>query len=214
MTTPGARAGGEEHQFPRQSRLLRCLRLISWPGSSWARLVDRAETAAVLALVIGFLVVAPFLALYTAHGAASSGRRDLSAERGWRQVSAVLRQDASNADLQIQGDWVIAWVAATWQGPDGRPQAGRVPVPPTSRVGQHVEIWVTSSGRLVYPPVNHADITAREVSAAVLAEAGLATATALLAGTVHLVANRRRLKGWAADWEATAPKWTSRRAGP
>ncbi|HUC27012.1 MAG TPA: hypothetical protein VMA73_30320 [Streptosporangiaceae bacterium] len=173
------------------------------------RHVDRIESAIVACLVVGFLVAAPLLCLVAVRMAGAAAVREGQAESGWRPVTAVLQQSAAAG--QIGGDVDASWVSARWRAPDGAWRHGLVAVELNAKAGQRMTVWVTPAGQLMHPPLTRADVLEWEVAGAMLALIGLAAVLVVAGGVVRVLANRRRMAGWARAWSATGPRWSSLR---
>lgn len=164
------------------------------------RRLDRIEAAVVGGLVAAFLAGAPLAALIVeplAWHAASGAAR---AEQTWRQVPAVVLATAPES--------VAASAPATWTAPGGT-RRGIVAVPPGTRAGTRVSVWVDATGRLTgRPPKALSQVPDQAALGAMLAPTVLG-AVLLCAGLLaHHQLGRRRLAAWDADWRATAPQWT------
>jgi hypothetical protein len=73
-----------------------------------------------------------------------------------------------------------------------------------------VPVWVDASGAVTSPPPDHREIVG-EVCVAV-ALTCLASFLLLLGSRAlaRRALDRRRMRGWEAEWQATGPLWTGR----
>lgn len=175
------------------------------------RRVDRAEAIVVLVLISAVLTIGPVLGLYASRHAGAAVAREMHAERTWHQVPAVLTQNAANGVVTFDGPGGSSWVTARWQQPAGSPHSGDIAVPLGARAGQRVLVWVTAQGSLTRPPLTRGDIAAQEVASVMTMTVAAVLAALLIGLGTHLLANRRRMKGWTRDWKLAGPRWTSLR---
>jgi hypothetical protein len=183
-----------------------------WPdGNPLRRPADHAE-AAILAVLVGILVVFGPVSMVAAgraaHQAAAAAQR--AGQVGWHQVTAVITADSGYPPLLSFGDLGLVRVSASWTAPDGVRHRGEVPALPGTRAGTTVRMWVDRAGRPTGPPAPAWWATGQGVLAAMLAFAGavLVLAGAWLAARRWL--DRRRLAAWDAAWRSTGPRWTAR----
>jgi hypothetical protein len=175
------------------------------------RPVDKLECAVMTCLIVAFFIAAPLLAVFAAGVVGTAGIREMQAEASWRPVPAVLTQGAAAGVIGLDGDWNVAWVKAQWTAPDGAHKAGLVAVELNARAGQRVTVWVTPTGQLTHQQLTRDEVAERTVMAAVAAPVALALLLTIAIGVTRVVANRRRMACWAREWEATGPRWSSRR---
>jgi hypothetical protein len=195
----------------KQQRWHRLHRIAVGDDNPLRRYVDRLESAVVVSLVIGFLVVAPLLAISAVGHVRAASHGQMHSEASWKQVPAVLTQSAGEGLIGLDGEWDTSWVTAKWTAPDGVRRTGLVAVDLNARAGQHVMEWVTRTGQLSPPKVTAADIADREIMAAIAVPVGLAVLLSITACVVRVMANRRRMAGWTKAWEAIGPRWSSLR---
>jgi len=175
------------------------------------RRIDDLETSIITCLVVLFLVVAPLLCVFTGRLADAAGLREQRAESSWRPVQAVLEQSAAQGLAGQDGAWGAAWVKASWVAPDGAKSSGIIAVDPTAKAHQRVTIWVTRSGEVTHPPLSRGEVLDGIANAAMATAAGAAALFALVAAVIRAGINRRRMAGWAHDWDVVGPRWTSLR---
>ena len=191
-------------------RTRRLARLVAGDDNPLRRGVDRAEALIMLVLLAAALALIPLAAVVSARMAGSAASHELRAERSWRQVPAVLQEGASAGVLSFDGPAGSSWVRVSWQQA-GRPHTGDIAVSLAARKGDRVMIWVTSDGQLAHPPLSKSDVGAQEAAAALTTSTGVAFIGIFAALGTHLVANRRRMSGWARDWALAGPRWNSLR---
>jgi len=174
------------------------------------RTTDRFETVAAAVLVGAFCAIAPFAAHAASAETAATAQREMRAQAGYRQVTAVLLNDADSISLFPAGGSTEA--SARWTAPDGRTVGGQVPAAAGAKAGSTELIWTDQSGQFV-SPLTRSQYASRVDLAAAVAVTGLGL-TLLFAGLgVRLALDRRRMAAWDADWRVTGPRWTSRRLG-
>jgi len=167
---------------------------------------DRAETAILGMLLIGFLAGAPFAAHAAAGWTYATSAREAHAQRAaLHQVPATLLESAQ--PVEVYG----AEANARWRAPDGHVVSGQVFVPSGAPAGSTVMVWVNQAGQLADSPLDASQVASRAQLSEVLAVAGLAVALTATGWLVRWTLNRRRLAAWDADWLAKGPRWSPRR---
>jgi hypothetical protein len=170
------------------------------------RRCDRAETAILGMLLIGFLAGAPFAAQAAASWTYATSAREAHAQQAaLHQVPATLVEPAQLVEAYS------AEANARWRAPDGHVVTGQVFVPSGSAAGSTVMVWVNQAGQLTDSPLDASQVAGRAQLSEVLAVACLAVALIATGGLVRWALNRRRLAAWDADWLANGPHWSPRR---
>lgn len=172
------------------------------------RATDRIETAVLAALVIAFLAGAPFAAQAAGawiHGVAQ--RTQLSQETSRSQVRAVVLTVATPA---ATGKELADQAQARWRAPDGREVTGEVPVPPGTAVGATIQVWTDRAGNLTTAPLADSQVAEQTVLGQALGVVGTACVLAVAGALALRALNRRRMADWAAEWQVTGPRWTTR----
>jgi hypothetical protein len=185
-----------------------CQRLLHryWDASPLRRHVDRAESLAMAALVVGFLIAGPLLAIFAGRGAdAATLRVERAQLASEKQVRAVLLQNAGQA---VDGYLDAAFPRARWTAPDGQTRTGAVGTALDAKAGQPVWIWVSRTGVQEQQPLSGADVREQVMFTILVALTALSVMFGAGALTVHVLADRRRLAGWQRDWEASGPLWS------
>lgn len=190
------------------ARIARAVRGL-WPDRNpLRRRIDRIEAVAAGGLAVAFLAGAPVAVVVAHHIAYTLGARAAYAEQSWRQVPAVLLTDAPASGYAA----AAAVAPARWTAPGGRFHTGTISVPPGTRAGSTVTVWVDGSGDVTSaPPLRLSQVRTQAVLAAVLAALIYGQ---LLLGTgaaAHWWLERRRRAAWATEWQVTEPQWTKRR---
>jgi hypothetical protein len=193
---------------PTSARLSRFVRRWRFDRNPLRRAMDRAETAVLAALVIAFLVGAPFAALAAgawAHGIAQRAQFAQQAARS--QVTAVV---LAITPPPAGGD-ELAWQAQVrWRAPDGREVTDEIPVPFGTTVGGTLQVWTDRTGDFTTAPLADSQVAGQTTlgeALGVTAAAGVLTVAVALARRSF---NKRRMAAWDADWHATSPHWTTR----
>ena len=188
---------------------LRCWLRGLWPDRNpLRRTSDRAEAAVVAVLAAALLAGVPLAGLSVARWSYDAGIRAQHAQASWRQVPAVLLNDAETAPVYL-GPSSLRRVLANWTAPDGAQRTGRIPAPLSAETGTVLSVWVDSSGRLTSIPLQYRAIERQAALAAGFASAGLALVLLGAAALARRILNRRRLASWDAAWQATGPRWTT-----
>jgi hypothetical protein len=182
-----------------------------WPDRNpLRRTADRVEAIIIAVLVIVFLAGVPLAVLAAAGKEAAGGRRTERAEEGWRQVPAVLMQDAPGPAHARSQASLEPLVRARWTAPSGAQREGQVYAPTGARSGTSVLVWTDESGDLEGAPLERGDLTTREVLMGAAAAALAAAALAIIGVLACAVLDRRRAAAWDAEWSRTGPQWTGR----
>lgn len=176
----------------------------------------RRRTDRVEALIFGGLVVAAAagapLAAITASGWAHAGAtRAAHVQQETRhQVQAVL---LAPPGAVISGYTVTGRTpaAAAWTAPSGVQRTGQISVPADSTQGTAITVWTDQAGNVISPPLTPAQIADQSTFAALITAAAILLALLLTAVATRLLANRRRMAAWTADWVVTAPMWNRQR---
>ena len=193
------------------------------PGSTWlGRLArglrldrnplrrgsDRAETAMLGVLLAAFLAGAPFAAHAAGSWTYATSVREAQAQQATlRQVPATLLQAAAPWNIGEPG----AEADARWTAPDGQERTGQIFVSSGAPAGSAVMVWVNQAGQLTDSPLQQSQVTGRADMARALAVAALAAALGIAGLAGRWALDRRRLTAWDAEWQATEPRWSSRR---
>ncbi len=184
-----------------------------WPDDNpLRRRADRVEAWIAGGLLAAFLICGPLAALLAGYYASAFALRVARDQRAaWHQVPAVLLASAATSEDFSYGGVVLPLARARWTAPDGVRRTGNVPALPGARSGSTVQIWVDASGHLTEPPLRPDQVTGQSVLASVCAPIIVGLVLLAAGGLAHSVMDRRRMAAWDADWQATGPRWTSRR---
>ena len=141
---------------------------------------------------------------------AANGMRAERGQAGWRQVPAVLLQDAPEPAHALSQASLEPLVRARWTAPGGAPREGEVYAPGGARAGTTITVWTDRTGSLEPAPVQRADVTIWEAFAALAAVVLAAAAVAVTGFFARRALDRRRLAAWDAERSRTGPQWTGR----
>lgn len=173
------------------------------------RHADHAESALLAVLITGFCAGAPALGYAAVTATHTASVRELHAQQAeYRLVRATLL--AAAVDVESYPVATAAQADARWLAPDGRKLTGVVPTPANAKAGSTVLIWTDRSGHQVTPLQPEA-VPEREALAALGAVTGLGGLLLVTGLAGRGLLNRRAMTAWDADWQATEPRWTSRR---
>ncbi|MHB1595759.1 MAG: Rv1733c family protein [Streptosporangiaceae bacterium] len=186
-----------------------------WPDRNPLRRTwDRVQAVITAALIAAFVAGAPFVAGAAGrweHAAAMRAEHAQMASR--HRVSAVLEAGApaaSGSGPDRLGTWGNEWprARARWVAPDGTPHSGLVPIPPGTRAGTSVPVWIGPSGQLADAPLTSAKVSLRSRIATVLGPVVFGLLLLCAGAVAGFALNRKRLSDWQADWRITAPRWS------
>jgi hypothetical protein len=166
-----------------------------WPDRNpLRRPSDRAEAGMVAALIMTFLVGAPFIALLAWQLAVSATFTTVQARHaGWRQVPAVLLADAPATGYYAPS------VPATWTAPDGARCTGTVYPDPDAQAGTTTPMWVNPAGRQMAWPLSPSQATSQAdvIAGIVVPLWGMLLWAAGMLG--RRLIDARRMAAWDAD---------------
>jgi hypothetical protein len=188
----------------------RLVRVVVGNDHPLRRHVDRIQSAVVAGLVVAFVVAAPLLSIIAVQVTSTAAVREQRAESGWRARTAVLQESAA-AGLVADDGAFDSWVTVSWVMPGGAKRTGLVAVDLNAKKGQRITVWVTPAGQLTHPPLTRSQVLEWEATAAIVVPIGLAVLLMVAGGVVRVVANRRRMAGWAQAWAVAGPRWSSLR---
>jgi hypothetical protein len=199
------RRGGE--------RLLRLARWFGLDRNPLRRGTDRIEVALRLVMVVLLVAAVPAAAVAVGRWADHQAlNRAYAQQAADHLVTAVLLNDAPATGIPDPYTSVqTVWVLARWQPPGQPPRTGQVLAVAGARRGSTVRTWISPSGVVTSPPMNHRDI-AGDVSIAVVATLLVSWLLLLVSGTfARRALDRRRLRAWEAEWRESEPLWSGRR---
>jgi hypothetical protein len=195
----------------------RLARLARWLGidrNPLRRGTDRVEAALRLVMILLLVAAVPAAAVAAGRWADHYGLHRVQAQRAADHlVSAVLLHDAPATGTPDPYTSVqVSWVLARYQPPGQPPRTGHVLVLAGARQGSTVRTWIGPSGVVTDPPPDH-HVVVGEVGFAVVT-------TCLLSGLLLVVTwalarcalDRRRLRAWEAEWQASGPLWRGHRS--
>jgi len=192
----------------------RIVHRMPWRRAPLRRGSDRIQAWLTLAVIMAVLVVAPWVAWWTASTTYGEVVRASEWEAKHRHVvAAVLALDAVAARPPAGGEALPdpenVPAPVRWTGPDGTVRTDTVPVGVGTRAGSTVTVWVDEHGALTSPPrTRHPTL-----DASVSATFAVAAVIALLVGVRRVVVcrlDRRRLRSWEAEWQIVGPRWSRR----
>jgi hypothetical protein len=180
--------------------------MLGWDRNPLRRRIDRVEAAMVAGLIAVFLISAPVLAAVAGHWIGSAAMREQRAETAWRLVSATV-QGSVQRDNPAEPTGPV-WMLARWTAPDGHARRGWIPVGRGDAAGNSVRVWVTRSGSLTRPPLQHSQVKAHIAVAEWLTALLLGLLLCLAGGAGRVLLARRRLADWNRTWRVVEPRWT------
>ncbi|MDH6697771.1 hypothetical protein RM863_09865 [Streptomyces sp. DSM 41014] len=123
----------------------------------------------------------------------------------------VVGLDAATQPGVGAGDGSAYRATVRWTEPHSGRHTTTAPVPPQSRQGSVVEIWLDSRGRAVPAPPGDTAVWQHAVTMGACAAGGTAGAVLLGNAVVRRTATRHRMAEWERDWARTEPEWRPRR---
>ncbi len=190
-----------------------CARRLGVDRNPLRRGTDRVEAAVRLVIIAVLVVVVPVVAVAAGRHADHLAVHEAQAQRAADHlVTAVLLEPAQATGVPDPYTNVqMTYVLARWQ-PPGRPaRTGDILATAGARKGSTARIWISASGALAQPPPDQRTI-AGDVCMTVIVTCLVSVAVLLALGTLtRLALDRRRIRGWEAEWRATGPLWSGRR---
>ena len=203
------------HAKPRPyESLTRLARWLGFDRNPLRRGTDRVEGALRLVMIIVVVAVVPATAVAAGRWADHYFLYQAQARQAAdHQVTAVLLRDAPATGTPDPYTSVqTAWVPARWQPPGQPYRTGEVLAVAGARKGSTVRTWIDPSGAVTDPPLDHRVIVGDVwmVVTATLLVWGLLLLGA--AGLARRMLDRRRLRGWEAEWRTSGPLWSRHRS--
>jgi hypothetical protein len=170
---------------------------------------DRFEAVLTVIVLMTALLMVPV-------GAAAGTSIREASETGAAEQRALLHQVRARTTedappLTGQEIGLVTWpVGVIWQDETGLDHRGRTDIAMGTKANTEVTVWVDRSGAVAEPPRPGGDSAAIGAAAGFgfIAGSWLVLWLVLLAARRPL--DRRRLAGWAAEWQQVAPRWTRR----
>lgn len=173
------------------------------------RTADRVEAVIFGGLIVAAAAGAPAAAISASHWASASAAQASHVTRHTgRLTQAVLLDDPRGPAMTGYAVDGTGAVLARWTTPAGTQRDGVILAPAGSLKGARVPVWTDAAGDLTTPPLSTAQVAAQGSYAAAFAAIGVVFVAIVAGIATRLIADRRRLAGWAADWALTAPTWT------
>lgn len=170
---------------------------------------DRLEDGLAWLLMLAALLTAG-LAVVTGVGVTGNAAARAEREAADRtSVSATVLQDApglagspdTTASARVRAD--VSWTVA-----DGTARTARALVPPASRAGEIVTIWLDRAGNPVDQPNTAANAPLAGIAAGFVVLLGGALLLALSWLGVRYWTNTLKDRGWEREWARVGPEWT------
>jgi hypothetical protein len=87
---------------------------------------------------------------------------------------------------------------------------GEVPVPAGTAAGATIQVWTDRAGNLSTAPLADSQVAEQAVLGQALGVAGTACVLAVAGALALRALDKRRMADWAAQWQVTGPRWTTR----
>ncbi|MFF9405285.1 hypothetical protein ACF1B0_07045 [Streptomyces anandii] len=184
-----------------------------WRRNPLRRRSDVVEAWTALAVTLALVLGAPLLGALTgwwAHGQARAVQRAELADRHRVRAEVVGRTPDPPPSVQGGGRHTYR-VAVRWSDADHRAHTLVARVPPGTRQGDTVGVWLDPGGRGVPPPPDETAVWQHTMALGACGACGAAAVVLLGRSLVGRVALRRRLAEWEREWARTGPRWSGRR---
>ena len=189
--------GGSGEAAPRARRIRR-------------RRTDRVEDAVATLLVLGTIVAALVIALFSFsvyRGGVDRADRE-TADR--THVVALATADAPPAASVRGGASLPVSVPATWTTSDGRAHAGDIRVTGRPEAGDEIPLWVDGTGDPVPAPMTRGTAMGVALADAAVLLLVLGLVVWQASRTVRAVMVRANAPAWEREWAAVEPGWSGR----
>jgi hypothetical protein len=193
-------------------RLARLARWLGFDRNPLRRGTDRIEAALRLVMIIMLVAAVPAAAVDVGQRADHAALNRAHAQQTANHlVNAVLLEQAPTTGIPDPYTSVqTTWVLARWQPPGSPSRTGEVLATAGARKGSTVRTWITPSGEVTGPPLDHRDIVGDALIAAVATCLGSWLVLLASAALARRALDRRRLNAWDAEWRASGPLWSGR----
>jgi hypothetical protein len=195
---------------PRHSRIGRALRGFTLGSGPLKRRSDRLQVVARVVVVLA-VVAAPALAVVAATATTADLESVAATQGADRHASRalVLRDAPARTDQEHSEYPPIVTVATTaqWVARDGVVHEGPVRVPPGTRAGTSVPVWVGSDGELTTAPLRRESIQGSAMAVGALVLGGVPVAVWTLYFFLCFALDARRERDWETGWAAVEPVW-------
>ncbi|MDF3299118.1 Rv1733c family protein [Streptomyces tropicalis] len=175
-----------------------------WRRSPLRRREDVIEAWVLLVTWVVLVVGGAVTGLVTAHAAGQEFARQ-RADR--HAVRAVLLADVPSAPSSAGTESYRASAPVRWTAPDGSTRTGRTLVATGLRAGTPLALWQDGRGVLASAPPGGAEAVFEAALFGAGAALGLAGVVHAAGATARWRLDRRRLNGWATEWERVGPRW-------
>lgn len=169
---------------------------------------DRAEGWLLVAAGVLLAAGAPAAGVAAAAGMENAIRDE---SRDWRQVSAVLVEDAHVSFSTVVED-TGARATVRWKAPDGSTGKGVAVVERDTRAGTVIPVWTDEKGALRREPLTPAQARIEGAAVGVSTGVGVCAVVVVATWAAHCRLDRRREREWERDWARTEPQWSRRHA--
>ncbi|QIZ38675.1 hypothetical protein FDZ84_34390 [Saccharopolyspora sp. ASAGF58] len=175
------------------------------------RRLDRVQALLVLGLLIAALTVVPMVAITWGRATYEANQHAAAVAAATRhEVDAVVIGEPTEQVLAANPDFQVTSHRAEvrWAGADGAPRAETVEVPPGSKVGSKIPLWLDAAERVTTAPPSASQVRASAVGFAFgIIFVGEALCFVLIV-CVRAMADVRAERAWHREWEIVGPKWT------
>ncbi|MFJ9643523.1 hypothetical protein [Streptomyces sp. NPDC101206] len=181
------------------------------PGANpLRRKADRARTALHAAFAVACLI-AVVCGAVVGWAAWTDGRH--TAETVARHRHVVMAVTVGGTTYRAGGrpsDRTTTVAAATWHYPPDRAHRETVSVPPGTRQGDTVRVWVDDRGNAVAAPPDTAELALEAFVFGTAAFMGTLLVSGVLVAFGLRIVDARCARAWESEWEDVEPLWTGR----
>ena len=136
----------------------------------------------------------------------------LHQSQGLHQVTAVVTENAADAENDYTGSPGKVHATARWITPDGSERTGSARVDPNSRAGSTTSVWLDNNGELREPPLTPVQAQVQGQVFGVFAAIGVCGIVLAGRWAVRVRIDRHRAQAWDQEWAEVEPAWAHRRA--
>ena len=198
---------------PTHGRFRRAVRSFTLGSGPLKRRSDRLQLVARVVVVLA-VATAPALAVAAATATTADLESVVAAQVVDRHASRalVLRDAPARNDQETAEYPPVATVVTTgqWVTLAGARHEGPVRVPPGTRAGTSVPVWVGSNGELTTAPLRRQSIQGTAMAVGALVLGGVPVTAWTLYFFLCFGLDARRERRWEMGWAAVEPIWATR----
>ena len=197
---------------PRHGRFRRAVRGFTLGSGPLKRRSDRLQMIARVVVVLA-VAASPALAVAAATSTTANLESVATSEAADRHQGRALVLADAPEDTDGRAEYPPVLTVTTtgqWTTPDGTVREGQVKVPPGTRAGTSVPVWVGSDGDLTIAPLPRQNIEGSAMAMGALVLGGVPIAVWTFYFFLCFALDARRERDWEKGWATVEPVWGTR----